>query len=306
VIMSEGVGALAVALVIWAAIRALDRPTSWRIATLGAMVGISALARSETILLAPLVIVPVAFTRRGNWADRTRMAAVPWLVAGGLGLVVIIGPWVVPNLVRFAHPVLLSTNDGDTLLGANCDDAYHGGTKGLWIQSCVAADALRDPADASVNAARFRSTAEHYVRHHLGDVPGVVLVREARTWSVWSPHQEMYLNTGEGDPHWVSWASMISYWITVPIGILGWIALRRRDRPTWPFVAQVVLVGFTAAAFYGLARFRISADVALVIGAGIALEVAARRVLRIHDDPAVPVRAIDTTWGPSQAPIVGA
>jgi hypothetical protein len=120
-------------------------------------------------------------------------------------------------------------------------------------------------------------------------VPAIVAIRELRTWSVWSPRQEVYLNTGEGDVHWVSWASIVSTWITIPIGILGFLALRRRDRPVWPFVAQVVLVAFTAAAFYGLARFRISADVAFVIGAGVALEVAARRVLRLHDDDAHPL-----------------
>ena len=39
-IMSEGIGALTIALVIWAAVRVLDRPNVWRFAVLGAAVGL--------------------------------------------------------------------------------------------------------------------------------------------------------------------------------------------------------------------------------------------------------------------------
>src|SRR4051794_20231340 len=78
-IMSEGPGALTVALVIWAAVRALDRPGGWRFAALGAAVGLSALARSESLILALILVVPLVFTRRGDRAERGRLAPLAWL-----------------------------------------------------------------------------------------------------------------------------------------------------------------------------------------------------------------------------------
>jgi hypothetical protein len=186
----------------------------------------------------------------------------------------------VPNLLRFEHPVLLSTNDGSTLLGSNCDAAYHGTTKGLWILDCVLAESDPHAADASVNAVRFRSAALHYVRHHLGQVPGVVAVRELRAWSFWSPRQEVYLNSGEGDETWVSWAAIVGSWAMMAGGVAGMVVLHRRDRPVWPLGAQLLAVTISAAAFYGLARFRIGADVALLIASAVALEALVRRPQR--------------------------
>jgi hypothetical protein len=323
VIMSEGPGALTVALVIWAAVRALDRPSARRFAVLGGLVGVAALARSEAVVLVPLLVVPLAFTRRGDRAERSRAAPVAWLTAGGVGVALVLAPWVVPNLLRFRHPVVLSTNDGSTLLGANCDSAYRGSTKGLWILDCVLAESDPDAADASVNSARFRSAAIRYVRHHLGDLPGVVGVRELRAWSLWSPRQEVYLNAGEGDEHWVSWAAMVGSWTMMALGAAGMVVLRHRDRPVWPLGAQAVAVTLTAAAFYGLARFRIGADVALLIGGAVAIESFVRHRGRIRrrsprpairrgriaqdsqDDAGGPLRAMSTSFGPSQAAIVG-
>ena len=44
----------------------------------------------------------------------------------------VVGPWVAFNLARFKDPVYISTNDGVTLAGANCDSGYYGTTIGLW------------------------------------------------------------------------------------------------------------------------------------------------------------------------------
>jgi len=105
-----------------------------------------------------------------------------------------------------------------------------------------------------------------------------VVVRELRAWSLWSPRQEVYLNSGEGDETWVSWAAIVGSWAMMAAGVAGMVVLRRRDRPVWPLAVQAVAATIAAALFYGLARFRIGADVAFVVAAAVAFEaVLARR-----------------------------
>jgi hypothetical protein len=71
------------------------------------------------------------------------------------------------------------------------------------------------------------------------------------------------------------------YWALVPLAIGGLLVLRRRHIMVWPLVAQFAMVTITAAAFYGLIRFRIPAEVALVVLAAAALDylVGHRRVV---------------------------
>jgi len=197
------------------------------------------------------------------------------------------GPWIGANLVRFEHPVTLSTNDGRTLLGANCPEAYYGETAGLWILSCVVEHAKPDVADESVSSAAYRREALHFVRTHMGDQPRVVAVRVLRTWSMWSPRQEVFLNSGEGDETWVSWSSIVGSWAMMALGAVGFVLLRRRDRPVWPLGVNLVATTVISALFYGLARFRIGADVALLVAAAVTLVALFDRSRRASD-PAIP------------------
>lgn len=296
-LMSESVGALTIALVVGAVARALDRPTTRRMAIAGAAVGLASLARAEALLLAPLLLVPTVLTRRGPRAERPPFAPLRWAVASGVGLVIVLGPWVGANLLRFNQPTLLSTNDGLTLLGTNCDPAWKGPSRGFWIFSCIGAvDSDRDgvddwteyqegtlaPADgedASDVSARYRSEALRYLRQHWRSLPEVVVARELRLWG-WDPAEMVYLNRGEGREPWASWAAHVGFLALVPLGLVGWVILRRRERPVWPLAVHAVAAAITAALFYGLWRFRVGAEVGLVIGAGVTLEALGRRLRR--------------------------
>jgi len=50
---------------------------------------------------------------------------------------------------------------------------------------------------------------------------------------------------------------------------IGWWFARRRGLATWPLVSQVMTVAVTAALVYGSIRFRIAADFALLVLAGV-------------------------------------
>jgi len=295
-LMAESVGALTIALVIWASIRALDEPRQTTMLLLGAAVGLACLARAEALLLIPLLVIPVALTRRGRRDLRPPMAPLRRLIAAGAGCAVVLAPWVIPNLVRFNHPTTLSTNDGLTLIGTNCDEAWSGDSTGLWVLRCIGAvdsngDGVDDWSayqrglpriapgqDYSDVSSAYRSAALHYAREHLGRYPRVAAVRIARTWGLYGVRSAVWYNTGEGRRTKASWAAAIGFWILAPVGIMGMFVLRRRRRPAWPLVSQIVAATVVSALFYGLWRFRIGAEVALVIGVGVAIESAMGRL----------------------------
>ena len=288
-VMSESIGALTIALVILTTYRAYDDPSVARFAQLGAAIGLASLARAEALLLAPLLILPGVSTwvlpiGRPPTRDRVR-----WLGAAGAALVLVLVPWVGANLVRFHQPTYLSTNDGLTLLGANCDRAWQGDGRGLWMLQCIDAvdtdgDGRNDwqefeagtPSiglhqDYSDQSARYRRAAFRYLRHHLGGLPGVVLTRELRLWGVIEVDQMVGYNTGEGREPWASWAGIIGYWALLSPAVAGLVVLRRRKRRLWPLLAHVVAAAIIAGLFFGLWRFRLGADVAATVAAAIGM-----------------------------------
>ena len=62
------------------------------------------------------------------------------------------------------------------------------------------------------------------------------------------------------------------YWAAIPLAPIGLVLLRRRRRPILPLVAQLALVAITGVLAYGQVRFRMPADVVLVVLVGVVLD----------------------------------
>ncbi|MEY2405242.1 MAG: hypothetical protein QOG39_158 [Acidimicrobiaceae bacterium] len=265
-LMSESLTTLLVAIILLASFRFARSPDRRHAAMLGALCGAGVLARAELALLIPLLVVPLALLAWRIELRRRVGLAVLATVACGL----VVAPWVLWNLTRFEKPVLLSTNDGLTLLGANCDSTYRGDGIGLWSLPC----AIDTPPshEESVVAAESRDRAFSYIRDHLSELPKVAVVRFARVWSLYRPGQMVDYRAGEGLEPSVSWAATVSYWALLPVAAFGVVAARRRRLPLLPFVATAVLVSVTAVAFYGIVRFRIPADVSIIVLAAIGVD----------------------------------
>ena len=261
-VMSESISTLAIAFALWAAWRA-GRSPGWRPLVLtGVALGLASLARSELILLVPLVLAWVLVVRvRSGWDWRPILVAV-----GACGLV--LAPWVIFNLARFERPVLLTTNDGTTLLGSNCDDMYHGGNAGGWLITCVTSAPGYDPLEEpSVRSARLRSQAVTYVGDHLDDVPKVMAVRLARTLDLYGLDDVIAQDVGEERPRWAVWAGIAMFWALVPLAVIG--AVRLRPKPRWLLLAPVAVALATSIMFYGGHRIRSSAEPSLVVFAAV-------------------------------------
>ena len=160
--MSESLACLLVAVALLVALDLHDDPTPRRADRARRRSSVSAcLTRSELGLLA------VGFAVLAWWRPRRRWCP-PCILAASA---VTVAPWVVYNLTQFDRTVLLSTNDGTTLLGANCDRTYYDDLGG-WDIRCLEPVPTDDTVDASVRSAQRRDVAVDYVQDHLDPGPG--------------------------------------------------------------------------------------------------------------------------------------
>lgn len=284
VMMAESATTLLVACVLLGLYRFHDEPSRMMALAVGAVSGLAVLARAEQALLLPLAVAPTfLLARRISIGER-----VVSVVLAGTAAVLVVLPWTAYNLSRFDEPVLLSTNDGLTLLGANCDPVYYGPATGFWNIGC--GTAVTADGDQSVVSGERRDAAFDYLSHHQKRLPAVVVLRVARVWSVHAPGQMVWFNRGEGRESAVSWAGFWSYLALLPLAVIGAVLLRRRRRLLWPLLSTAVIVTLTSALFYGIVRFRIPAEVAIVVLAAVTIDAAIDRV-RSAPPPGEPVAA---------------
>ena len=234
------------------------------------------------------------------------------------GAVAVLGPWMLLNLTRFEEPVLISTNDGLTLAGANCDATYRGEFKGGWVidpcvlQGYATLDAAKpgdeppapfgqDPCtdtlqrrlpclDPSEVSKVLRDQGVEYIKDHPGDLPGVILARNGRVWGFYGMGQAAEVGILEGREPWATRAGFVFTWVLLPLSVAGMVLLRRRGTTIVPFVASLAIVVIASSAFTGLvSRFRVPWDVAACLLAAVAIvHLLDRRRAPVDEAPADP------------------
>ena len=303
-LMSETPAALLIALILWAGIALADNQERRLVVVAGVLCGLATLARAEMGLFLPLMVWPILVLNRGQtWQHRARLVGLATAAT-----VAVIAPWTVLNLTRFQEPVLLSNNDGVTLLGANCRSTYEGAITGGWvIEPCLTdlyttiddhkpprTAAQRDeqrraaavnPAvklcddpfqkrlpcwDASKVSKLMRAKGLRYITHHKADLPRVILARNGRVWGFYQPGRGASAGLAEGRERWVSQWGFFQTWALLPVSAAGAVVLRKRRVSLIPFAASVLIVVVVSSAFYGLVRFRLPYDVASCLLAGVA------------------------------------
>lgn len=271
-LLAETFATLCTAALVPLTYRLLRAPNWKNAAGAGLLCGLAMMTRGELALFLPLLVLPAALAIRGmSVARRLGLAAVALLAA-----LVVLPPWVVYNRTRFDRPVLLSTGDGGVLIGANCDDTYHGPRTGFWDGSCNTAV----PGDASVLNEARREKAIEYMRDHLDRLPVVMTARVGRIWGAYQPFRMADLAEGDGRPKWVSLSGWAMLWPLAALALWGGLVIRRRKILLLPLIAPVVVVTVIAAAFYGLLRFRTPAEVSLVVLGGVGADALLARVRR--------------------------
>lgn len=258
-LMSESLFGLLVASALLQALRQRERPSLPGAAALGLLIGAASLARSEALLLVPLLGWTLLPAGRGR-----RIALVATLLAASA---LTVAPWLIRNQREFGQPVL-STNLGVTLAGANCEITYFGREIGGFTTECIDPPPRR--ANAAVISDYHRDAALDYVELHQKRAVVVIGARVLRLWGFYDLDEYTHV---EGRPKGLQTAALVAFYPLLAAGLAGaWLLLRRRQRVELAILATpVVLSTFTAAATYGLGRLRHIVEISLIVIAAAGL-----------------------------------
>lgn len=228
--------------------------------------GLAALARSETVLVAIVVIALAARPAvRGVWL---RTVAV-----GLVGVVVCLGAWTVRNAVSLGDLQPLTNNSGTLIAGSNCDAVYGGSQIGLWRFDCVLAVDTAD-LDESAAAAARRSAGIDHALDHVSALPAVGAVRVLRTFGLWDIRSQIFFESLEGRDYDWMWAGWFGWLVVAAAAVVGTISSRRR-RERWPerrlLLVPIGVVMLTALVSYGNQRFRAIAEPGTLVLAAIGI-----------------------------------
>jgi 4-amino-4-deoxy-L-arabinose transferase-like glycosyltransferase len=269
-IMSESLFGCLVAFALLQTLVLLSRPSLRGTALLGLLVGLAALTRSEGLLLIPLLAIPLVLAAP---AQGIRLVATMAGVA-----VIAISPWVIRNWHVFDQFVY-STNDGNTLAGANCDRTYHGASIGGFLFDCIVAVRQPKTANEAVRSKRLRTAGIDYAKAHAGRAVLVGAVRFARLWGFYAPADQFHLTGRDVN---VQRIGVFLYYAVLVAAIVGAVVLVRRGAmlPLAVLLVPIVLASLTAITTYGLLRVRHIAEISLIVLAGVALSKLPTRAVR--------------------------
>lgn len=261
-LMSEPPYALAMALCLLAAFRLVEAPSRKRALVLGFAIGLAVLTRGEALALLVVLVGVVALQLpRGR---RLRLAGVAFAVG-----VVTFVPWAVRNSTTFDRPVLVSTEDGPVIAGANCAKTYHGRDIGYWRSDCFPPNSWSP--NSALRSARLRRAGLTYLGDHPGRFPVVEGVRLLRTFGLWQPRRHVFFAEGREAPGRT--IAMVACWIVLALGITGAIVLARTGgrRKLAILLVPALLSVITTTLAFGYPRFRYATDVCLIVLAAYAL-----------------------------------
>ena len=128
------------------------------------------------------------------------------------------------------------------------------------------------------------------MRDNLSRVPVVMAARVGRTFGVFRPFQQMQLDRAATRQLWVIRLGFFMYWALLPFAVAGAVIARRRGIPIYPLLVFPLTVVLSVLLTIGQTRYRVPAEISLVLLAAVGIE-AGLRWWHAHSDkrPAEPV-----------------
>jgi 4-amino-4-deoxy-L-arabinose transferase-like glycosyltransferase len=305
-LMSESIYLVVIPLLLLQALRCLEKPTIGRYAVMGIVIGCAVLIRSDAIVFAVFLGVPLLFLIRSSWQNRGLLG-----VALLAGLILVLAPWLIRNEIQIGGAVL-SDQEGHTLASSYCPytfnsaDPSYGSFKGICVISDGAFHLLEKPPAAARQWTELTldraltHDSEQFALHHLSSLPRVIVAREAATWGLGNRSYQLGVAVAEGRNEAYEQASWIVYWLMVPFVVIGCVVLARRSwRPLIVLVAPLAVVAVNAAIFYGSTRLRSAAEPSLAVLAATGGIAATNRMMLVLRGPS-PGLSHDKTQRPDQ------
>ena len=288
-ILAESPYVAVFALSLLSALRLWEAPSVRRAAELGAIVAVATLVRTEALTLSLFLIIPLVLVLRdADWRRRLGL-----LLVAGATMVVILAPWVGRNLATFDEPVVIASGTGRVLAYGNCERTYTGQFLGYWHGSCTLAEFPE--GDESIIDTAHRAKATAFIEDNLDRTPVVVAARVGRMWGAYRPGQGVNFDIlFERRGVWPSRFGAAGFYLLLPVAVGGLVTVRRARVTLVPFLGPVVMVTWTAAITFGVTRYRVAAEVVLVVLAAVALEVVLQRHRPLADDEPAAVTEVSS------------
>ncbi len=270
-LISESLYVPLVALSLLAAYRLRERPGPGRAALLGIAVGLATLTRPDGILLLVLLAFPVVVsTGRGHRLSGS--------IACAAGCALVLGPWLIRNEVALHRFPLISTNGGLTAPAANCEQTFFGRYTGFVSLSC----AERIPACENITAevplsGCLEQTAVTFVENHKRRLPVVLIARVGRAFQLFQYNEDLYYASTWARTRTFTIAGLLMYALLLPLAVGGALLLRRRRAALLPVLALLALGIVVPASSFGFSRYRVAADIAIVLLAAVTMDQALMR-----------------------------
>lgn len=283
-LLSEAIYAPLVLGTLLAAYHLRAGPTPRRAAVLGLVVMLAAFARAEAMVLTAFLALPATLLApRCTWRQRWALFGATAAAAAALFV-----PWNLWINSRFDRPVMMTAASGSVLSASACDEHFYGDPLALFIYCAVDVEVPPD-ADEAEQDALVRDAALEYIGDHLGRLPVVMAARVGRMWDLYGPSENLDMNIAvEGRGVWPSRTGLAVYYVLLPLAVVGGASMRRRRVPIWPMLTVAAMVTLTAALTFGLTRYRVPADAALVVLGAVGLDALLSQVVRLRREATAP------------------
>ena len=296
-LMSEGLYQPLVVAVLWAGYAWIEKPTEKRIIVLGVVISLATLTRVEALTLFGFMVVPLVWWVPSiAWREKLRQ-----IVLCGVAGLIVLSPWLIYNNLRFENPVALTSSPGTVWLQGSCDETWGGELMGYYSLNCFDARDLRDEYEAelpgstligdnrvvydeSVRDAFNRKYAWEYTRDHWKRFGIVAVARMGRSLELFRPGQTLRLNYWlEARGEEPSTFGLGMYYALLPLTVIGGIVLWRQSLRLTPLLAMWPAILFTSAITFGLIRYRVPIDIAMIAMSAVAISWLVRQ---LRHDPA--------------------
>jgi 4-amino-4-deoxy-L-arabinose transferase-like glycosyltransferase len=284
-LLSEGMYQPFVVLMFWAAYEWIREPTRRRIVLVGIAIALATMIRAEALSLYGFMVLPLVW-----WGARTldtREKVRQTLLCGIAGLM-LMSPWLVYNNLRFEKPVTISAVTGTVMIAGACDGAWTGESLGYWVNcfddELIAEleealpgtwpddEADRVVYDESVIDEFNREQALEYYQDNWQRFPKVALARMGRSLEVYRVSHTLRMQyTVEGRWEEPSTVGLGLYYALVPFTVVGGLLMRRRGQRLTPLLSMWPMIMFASAITFGLTRYRVPIDIAMIVMASVAL-----------------------------------
>lgn len=283
-LLSEGLYQPFIVLVLWAAYEWIRKPSRRNIVILGVAIALATLIRAEVITLYAFMVLPlVGWARSLERGEKFRQ-----IVMCGLVGLAVMSPWLIYNNLRFEKPVTIGANTGTVMMAGSCDEAWSGESMGFWANCFDARDLWdeletvlpgasltgddRVPYDESVRDEFNREKALDYTLDNLDRYPQVALARIGRSLELFRVGHTLRMNYQvEGRWEEPSTIGLALYYALVPFTIIGAFVMRRRGMRLTPMLAMWPAIMFASATTFGLTRYRVPIDIAMMAMSAIAI-----------------------------------